>query len=225
MATSVTPTGSVSSAAQQTIATSQLGKDDFLKLLVTQLRYQDPMNPLQGTDFVSQLAQFSSLEQLSNINTSLTQSIQSNQLMSQSLSNSMAAGLIGKDIRATGDTFTYAGTADPVRLGYTLPGSADTAVVKIYDQAGGLVRTINGTGTSAGANTFTWDGKNDQGEQLPSAKYSFKVEAADAKGTAISASPFLYGTISGVRFKADGAYFVIDGTEVALSDVLEILQT
>ncbi|MGA9120044.1 MAG: flagellar hook capping FlgD N-terminal domain-containing protein, partial [Bacteroidota bacterium] len=89
------------SPVQTATASNQLGKDDFLKLLVTQLQNQDPLNPLQGTEFVAQLAQFSSLEQLTNINSSLEQNIQSNQLMTQSIGNSLAATLVGKDVRAS----------------------------------------------------------------------------------------------------------------------------
>lgn len=222
MAMTIPAVGS-SSTAVTNASNSTLGKDDFLKLLVSQLKNQDPMNPMQGTEFASQLAQFSSVEQLQNLNTTLTQSVQANQLMTQSIGNSLAATLIGKDVRATGSSFTYSGP-DPVRLGYTLTADAHSADVKVYNQSGGLVRTITGTGTSNGDNTFTWDGTDDHGQKAPVGKYTFKVEASDDQGAPLTASPYLYGTIGGVRFKADGAYFMIDGAEVALSDVLEILK-
>jgi flagellar basal-body rod modification protein FlgD len=222
MSTTVPAVGGTNTSVPS-VSNSSLGKDDFLKLLVSQLKNQDPMNPMQGTEFASQLAQFSSVEQLQNLNATLTQSVQANQIMTQSIGNSLAATLIGKDVKATGSTFTTTGTG-PVHLGYTLPAGIDKAVVRIYDASGGLVRTLQGTGTASGDNTFTWDGANDQGTQVPGGKYTFKVEALDAKGAPVTASPFMEGTIGGVRFKSDGAYFVIDGTEVALADVLEILK-
>jgi flagellar basal-body rod modification protein FlgD len=204
-------------------SSSVMGKDDFLKLLVKQLQNQDPMNPMDGTQFASQLAQFSSVEQLSNINTTLTQSVSSNQLLSQSISNSLAASIIGKDIRASGDAFNYAGSGGQ-QLGYTLSSAADTVSVGIYDTAGKLVRTLKGSGVSAGDNTFTWDGKNDLGNSVASGKYTLKVTAKDSKGASITSSSYIFGNVSAVRYKANGAVFVVDGTEIPLSDVLEIMQ-
>jgi flagellar basal-body rod modification protein FlgD len=200
-----------------------LGKDDFLKMLVMQLRYQDPMSPMQSTEFAAQLAQFSSVEQLSNINTMLSQSIDASYLMTQAISNSLSATLIGKEVRATADAFHYRGSGD-VKLGYTLPQTAGSVVVKIYDESGTLVRTINNAGTSEGDNSFTWDGKDESGQTLGSGKYKFTVEAKDSNSNALTVSQFIYGTINGVRFKAEGSFFVVDGSEIPLSHILEIMQ-
>lgn len=200
-----------------------LGKDDFLKLLVTQLRYQDPMNPMQGTEFAAQLAQFSSVEQLSNINTTLNQSLDANHLLTQSITNSLATTMIGKDVRATGDSVQYSGTGDR-KLGYTLATAADAVTVKVFDSTGGLVRTMKMSGLNSGDNTFTWDGKDDNGASLAAGKYSFTVEASDAKGLTVKADLYTYGTVSAVRFKSDGTVFVVDGLEIPLANILEIMQ-
>ena len=93
-----------------------LGKDDFLKLLITQMRYQDPLSPMDNTQFLAQMAQFSSLEQMQNLNESFDQSM----LLSQSLNNSSAAGFIGRHVRASGDGVTL-GPSGSVELGYFLP--------------------------------------------------------------------------------------------------------
>ncbi|NIS39011.1 flagellar hook capping protein, partial [Candidatus Saccharibacteria bacterium] len=88
--------------SQQNNSSSEriLGKDDFLKMLVTQLNYQDPLNPMESTDFSAQLAQFSSLEQLSNIDETLQASLEANYLLATSINNTMAATIIGKQVRA-----------------------------------------------------------------------------------------------------------------------------
>ncbi len=223
MATSVSAVQS-STPTPATGATNQLGKDDFLRLLVTQLQNQDPLNPLQGTEFVSQLAQFSSLEQLTNINGSLTQNLQASQMMTQSIGNSLAATLVGKDVRASTNALQYSGTSS-LSLGYTLDTAANAVDIKIYDGSGALVRTMNGLSVDAGDHGFTWDGTNDAGQQLGGGKYTFTVDAKDSSGNAVSATPYILGTVSAIRFRSDGTYFVVDGTEVPISDVLEIMNS
>lgn len=200
---------------------ASMGKDDFLKLLVNQLRFQDPMNPLTGTEFAAQLAQFSSVEQLSNINTNLTQSLQANQLLALSINNALSATIIGKEVKATTDAFHFDGTKN-VTLGYSLPSNADSATVKIYDGAGNLVKTINQTGTDKGDNTIAWDGTNDNGKTLAAGNYTFAVSAKNSKGESVAASGFIIGIVDSVRFKADGGVFVVDGMEVPLAKILEI---
>jgi flagellar basal-body rod modification protein FlgD len=199
-----------------------LGKDDFLKMLITQLRHQDPLNPMDGTDFAAQLAQFSSLEQLANINSSLSESIVTNQYLTQAVSNTMSASLIGHEVRATASSFEYSGDSQ-VKFGYELPANAKTAVVKIYDQNNQLVRTING-GTDKGQQTVTWDGKNEQGSSMAAGTYHFTVDAPDVTGTAQTVGTYIFGTVSAVRFKSTGAVFVIDGAEIPLADILEIMK-
>jgi flagellar basal-body rod modification protein FlgD len=199
-----------------------LGKDDFLKLLITQLRYQDPLEPMKGTEFAAQLAQFSSVEQLANINTNLTQTLATNQLMTQSIGNSLAATMIGKDVKASANEFRFTGTGD-VQLGYTLPVSAAEVSVRVYDSTGTLVRTITNAPTVKGDSTVVWDGMNDNGQLVAEGKYTFKVEALDASKAALTALPFVYGTISAVRFTAEGTMFVVDGVEIPISQILELL--
>jgi flagellar basal-body rod modification protein FlgD len=199
-----------------------LGKDDFLKMLVTQLRHQDPMNPMDGTEFAAQLAQFSSLEQLSNINTNLEDSIGVNQILTQAISNTMGASLIGKDVRATASSFTYGGEGS-VKLGYTLPQNAKSAVVKVFDQNNKLVQTIAG-GTSKGDQVVTWTSKDADRGTAVAGTYHFTVEAVDEKGGTLTTTQFVYGTVTSIRFKSSGAVFVIDGLEVPLASILEIMQ-
>jgi flagellar basal-body rod modification protein FlgD len=211
------------SAASPTFATASsgtLGKDDFLKLLVAQLSNQDPMNPLEGTEFASQLAQFSSVEQLSNISTSLETNTSTTSLMAQAISNSLATTLIGKEIKATGNTIKFDGTT-PVDYGYTLASAAKTATVRIYDKHGNLVEEIEGAGRLEGDNKMTWDGK---GGALEAGEYTFKVDAIDEEDASITTSSFTFGTIDGVRFTASGTMFVVDGVEVPVADILEILK-
>jgi len=223
MTTSISQTllGS-SSSATETTSSGILGKDDFLKLLITQLQYQDPMNPLDGTEFAAQLAQFSSVEQLANMNETLTASIATNQLMAQSIGNALAATMIGKDVKASGNTVQWTGAGD-ARFGYTLGSDAATVTLKVYDANGTLVRTMTDTNVSSGDTAATWDGKDDAGATMAAGTYTISVEAEDATGATVSASTFLSGTVSGVRFKSTGTVFIVDGMEIPLANILEIL--
>lgn len=205
---------------------SALGKDDFLKLLTNQLRFQDPTNPMKGNEFAAQLAQFSSVEQLSNISEALDASINANYILTQAINNGLSAGFVGKEVRATGDTVTLGPPGDglrSVKLGYSLGAAANSVVVKIKNERGEVVRTLR-TGTAKGDNTFTWDGTNDAGEDVPEGKYTFSVEAKDANNHVLDVSKFMFGRVAAVRFTTEGTKFLINGQEVLLGNILEVLE-
>ena len=114
---------------------SSLGKDDFMKLMISQLKNQDPLNPMDGTEFSAQLAQFSSLEQLSNLNSYMKQSIDANAVLTQSINNTLITGLIGKDVKINGGDLQLRGQ-ESIVLGYNMPVEAKTAQIKIYNGSG-----------------------------------------------------------------------------------------
>ncbi len=211
-----------STATTATKGKSALGKDDFLKLLIVQLRNQDPMDPMKGTEFATQLAQFSSVEQLSNISSSLSESISSNQVMTQSINNALASTMIGKTVKASGNAFNVVGGGE-MKLGYTLAKDAATVTVKIYDDSKNLVRTITVDGGQKGDGTAVWDGRDDHGKQVAAGTYSFSVDAVDSAKTSVAATAFVSGTVTGIRFKSEGTVFVVDGVEIPLSQIIEIV--
>ncbi len=218
--------GEIGSTAAGSSATTQsnsiMGKDDFLKLLVAQLKNQDPSSPVDGTQFASQLAQFSSLEQLSNLNTSMTQSIQANLVLTQSINNSLTANLIGKDVKLGVNNFSYTGQ-DSTELGYSLPSNAQTADIQVYDSSGNLVRTIHDVPQSQGDHKVSWDFCDDDGNKVPEGDYTFKVDAKDFEGKDITADTYITGTINGVKFADDGTKILVGDSEYSISDILEIL--
>jgi flagellar basal-body rod modification protein FlgD len=197
-------------------ATQTLGENDFLKLLTAQMQAQDPLNPMDSANFAAQLAQFSSVEQLTNINTKLT-----NLAASQaSLQNTMASDLIGKKVTVAGNTATLNGQAV---MPYTLPSDASAVAVSIYDATGALVRTAVLGQQSAGNNSYTWDGKDQNGNALPAGKYAFAISAVDASGQAIAATTLTSGTVTGISFNNNVTSLTLDNTtQVQLGDVHEI---
>ena len=203
---------------------SILGKDDFLKLMLMQLKYQDPMSPMDSSQYSAQLAQFSSLEQLSNMNSLLEMSVNANFQLTQAVSNTMSAALIGKEVKLTGNEIVYNGQ-ESTGLGYNLAGEADTVEIKIYNEAGAVIKTIKNLPGGKGDHKLSWDFTDDNGEKVAKGKYTFSVEAKSLNGQTISSEVYRTGIIDAVRFTEDGTKLVINNVEYFLSDVYEILNT
>lgn len=205
-----------SPAASAGGAIKTLGKEDFLKLFTVQLRAQNPLNPLDSTGFTAQLAQFSSLEQLTNIDTELKTMLS----YQSSLQNTMTTSLIGKKVTVAGNTVALNGQAE---LHYFLPQDASKTTIAIRDASGGLVRQMELAGEAAGTRSASWDGKDQNGATLPPGAYTFTVEAVNNTGQAIGATTLTTGTVTGVVYENNMTYLSIDNAQrVQLGDILEI---
>ncbi|MCJ7830769.1 MAG: flagellar hook assembly protein FlgD [Desulfobacterales bacterium] len=207
-----------SNAGGQAVQETALGKDDFLLLLVAQMKNQDPLNPSDSTEFTAQLAQFSSLEQLQNVNSNL----ESLQQVQADLMNSQAVNLIGKTIKAKDNALRLAGGAAE-EIQFDLKGDANAVLVNIYDLLGGLVRTIQNTDQfSAGENSLTWDGTDNTGQQAPDGNYAFEVLASDALGNLIGTAAFTKGQATAATFDGGTASLWIGNQEVPMSTIIEV---
>ncbi|MBI5837321.1 MAG: flagellar hook assembly protein FlgD [Candidatus Eisenbacteria bacterium] len=198
---------------------SALGKEDFLLLLTAQLRNQDPMQPIQNEAFVAQLAQFSSLEQMQNMNDGMATSI----LLNQSVNNSLTTGLIGRDVEARGDQFTLS-AGGKVDLGFNLSGAAGSVKVEVVDSSGKVVATVKSGSMGEGSHTVAWDGNGADGQPAPAGEYTFKVTATDAKGAAVPAETLVRGRVTGVKFSHGQTYLLVGDRSVSLSDVTQIVE-
>jgi flagellar basal-body rod modification protein FlgD len=209
----------VGSQAAQTSKSQQsvMGKDDFLHLLVTQLQNQDPLNPADATQFTSQLATFSSLEQLQNINSTLS-GVSTSQTV---LTNSQAVDYIGKQIQALGDqVYLKDGKADPIE--FNVADDAAGVYVKIYDQYGDYVQDLELGPMASGQQQAQWDGLDHNGQKVPDGSYRYEASALDADGNAVSVTSFTKGTVSGVYYKNGIAYLVTADQEVPLGSVVHV---
>ena len=193
-----------------------LGKEAFMNLLVTQLTHQDPLEPMENTEFVAQLAQFSSLEQLWNVNGNL----QANVLLTQSLQNSLMSGLIDRDIRFEGNNIILNESGEGT-LYYTL-NTAAVVKVEILDANENVVRTLELGQRSAGNNQELWDGNDDFGQSLDSGVYSYRITATDHDGNDVFAQTYTVGTVTGVRFSGGNPILLIGDFEVSPSEIVEI---
>jgi flagellar basal-body rod modification protein FlgD len=223
MVNPITNTSNSAGTSKTTAASkSSLGKDDFMKLMISQLKNQDPLNPMDGTAFSAQLAQFSSLEQLTNLNNYMKQSVDANATLTQSINNTLITGLIGRDVKLSGGDLKVTGQ-DSITLGYNLPVEVRSGVINIYNESGALVRTINGIPTSTGSDKLSWDLTDNNGNKLPNGKYKFEVEAVNMSGDKLTLDIFKLGTIDGVRFTDQGTVLIVDGAEYSLGDISEVL--
>lgn len=206
---------------RQTGSQQILGKDDFLQLLVTKLQYQDPLKPMDDEDFIAQLAQFSSLEQMNNIAEGIQSSNQWDFLQMQSMNNVMAAGFIGKDVKAE-FSGVYADADNKPVISYTTTQYAEEINFTILDSDGVAVRTLSIEDVAAGAGSVEWDGKDQRGNRVAEGYYTVEVSAETPSGDSFTPRLSLIGKVSTVIYRDGQAYLVVDGTEVSLGDVAAI---
>jgi flagellar basal-body rod modification protein FlgD len=212
----ITAVDNIYNSAQRASPEKTLGKDDFLNLLVTQLRYQNPLSPLNNTEFTAQLAQFSSLEQLNNINTQLHDLI----LFQNSLQNTLTNTLIGRKVKISGNEVYLKDNAD---ISYTLQENVSKVKISIYNSGGELVKEVNLGQQTSGEKNYMWDGTDNNGTLLPEGNYQIKVEAFDDSGDPVNVSTMVYGTVTGITFDNNITYLIIDNkTKIQLSDIKEI---
>lgn len=195
-----------------------LEQGDFLKLLVTKLANQDPLNPAGDTEFIAQLAQFSELEQAIKTNENLER-LAAGQF---SLINAQALSLIGREVVVdTGGALSlHEGQANPILV--RVPEGAGSAAVKIFDAAGKPVRTLTLTDLASGQQTLVWDGLDEGGNVMPDATYSYEFEVLDPSGEKLEAASFIVLTIQGVNFQGGLPILVSGEQEVPFDAIVEI---
>jgi len=190
-----------------------MGKDDFLKLLVNQLKYQDPINPMGNTEFASQLAQFSQLESLQQLNTSAENQL----VLDQSLNNSFMINLIGKDVEAYGNKIKVEGGNTEIK--YSIASKAEVKI-KIYNEDGTLIKTIDQGTLKGGEHKFSWDGMADSG-LVANGNYRFEIEAKDGDAD-VTSYGMITGTISGISYDQGSPYITVNGESINLGDIISV---
>jgi len=199
-----------------------MGKEDFLKLLVTQLRYQDPMSPEDPKDFVAQLAQFSSLEQQMNTNQSLQNMGTIFETLTQAQNMAQGVSLLGKTVSGGGNQITVAG-GKATTASFQLPTDAKELLVGIFDLNGQQVRILNMGSQPAGAVTIPWDGKDGQGKTAADGVYTYQVAAQDIGGKAIEVDNYFTGKVQEVSQDSQGVWVKVDGRQVLLENIVSVV--
>ncbi len=200
---------------------SELGKQQFLELLTTQLEHQDPLNPMNDKEFVAQLAQFSSLEQLTNISSGV------DDLNKGATQDKMlgAVNYIGKKVLASGEAISKNGeNVSPVRFSLEEPSSK--TYVNVLDGNGNVVQSSELGAFQAGDYTYQWDGQRFTGEEAPNGEYTVNFAATDANGKSVMVDKKIAGEVVGVEKKDGAASLVLNGgRSINLSDVKEVISS
>jgi flagellar basal-body rod modification protein FlgD len=212
-ALSVTSTAATSSSSS---TTSSLTSSDFLNLLVNELQTQDPLDPTNSTDFINQLTSYANFDEQQTLNTNLSSLATSfNSLLTLNASN-----YIGKTVEAKADTATL--QDGQASFGYSLNSGASSVTLTVTDSSGNAVWTGSGT-TTAGSNSFTWDGKTTDGTQLSDGgQYSLSVTATDSSGNSVSGYTTVSGKVTGVDSSSGTPMLTVGGTSISISSIIGV---
>ncbi len=204
---------------QQAPKKNELGQDEFLRLMLTQIKHQDPFKPMENGEFISQMAQFSTVSGIEKMQSSLdtmSSTFTSNQVL-------QASSLIGRNVLVPGNTGTLE-EEGTIEGAYDLPASSGNVFMNIYDPSGNLVQQ-HGLGVQQqGQNRFSWDGAMQDGSRAPIGNYTVGIEYTTA-GTTVAAETLMQARIESVNFSAQGNDFTLttaNGQTLALADVRQI---
>lgn len=199
----------------------EIGKEMFLKLLVTQLKHQDPLNPMSDKESVAQMAQLAQLEQVTNIGKGIT-----NVLKAMSAQQAVGASTyIGKSVQAAGNGITIK-SGKPTTVEYRLGANASKVMAHIYDKDGKIVRSVKLGALSKGTHKLDWDGKSTGGKTLADGQYTVRLVAEDKNGQPLTVPTTVEGKVNGVTVDQGTVVLMLaDGRKVRLHDVTKITES
>jgi flagellar basal-body rod modification protein FlgD len=192
----------------------------FLTMFTTELQYQDPTNPLESYELAAQLAQFSTVSVLTELN----DNIEAQESYLSSINNALMVDLIGKEVTASSSTVQVAdGKAQ--EAAYTLGDAASSVTVNIYDADGALIRRMDMGELESGAHSLSWDGLDDSGNAVEDGQYTIEVEATDKDGNTVDASTTITDKVYSVQLNDSTTYLILggsDGVPVPISAIADV---
>lgn len=201
------------------VGNNQLDKDSFLKLLLAQMKNQDPTNPLKSHEMAAQLAQFTQLEKLTNIDESIG-GLRKDQ---QPLQSYESLNLIGKAVSGDSSKVIHTASTEAHNIRFNLGQDAQKAKIEIKDAAGAVVRTMELASLKKGRNEFSWNGQLEDGTKASPGDYSISIEAHGSNGRKLAVETKFNGIIDGVQFTSQGPMLTIGKQQLRLSDVSKIV--
>lgn len=213
----VDATGAVDTSTQSGKSKQSLNKDlnQFLTLLVTQLKNQDPLEPLKANEFTNQLVQFASVEQQINQNSNLEKLL----TLQKSTQVSSMVGYLGRTIEATGQKFQLQNGAG--KFTYTLGANVQDTTITIQNDKGLTVYSGPGK-TASGKHTFSWDGKSNSGQQMPDGPYTVNISAKDHLGNLQDVTQTVFGTVTGAGVDGGSAMLDMGAVRTKMDNVISV---
>jgi len=197
-----------------------LGKQAFLNLLTTQLQFQDPLKPMESTEFVAQLAQFRALEQGIETNKRLDTLVERSAVMNRL----NAAELLGRNVEVAGGTVLHQAN-QPEQISYRLNADAEEVVIHVANGLGRVVRTLTMKGfQNKGPHQVEWDGKNNQGIAVPPDQYTFIGASIDRTGQPIPIDMTTKGEVTGISYDDGKVFASVNGSDVPVEAIVSVLR-
>lgn len=202
------------------MAIEALGKQAFLNLLTTQLQFQDPLKPMESTEFIAQLAQFRALESALETNKALDTLVQG----STAMNNMGAAGLLGKTVEVVGGAISHqAGQTETVS--YRLPADATEVFIMVKNEAGRSVKNITiKEAQGQGAHQVIWDGKDNDGNAAPAGTYTYAGVLKDGSGQVGPVRIHTGGEVTGISYEPGGPFATVNGVNVKVEEIVKVLK-
>lgn len=215
MVSDVSLSSAIQSQANTQASSSALATDfsQFLTLLTVQLQNQDPLSPMETNEFTNQLVAFTGVEQQINTNQKLDDLV----ALNLGSSFSQAQNYVGKSISYVSSEFSY--TGEPASIRYSLSESAAYSNIKVLNEAGAVVYSVDAAKT-AGAHNFTWNGETNNGLPATPGTYEIVVDALDAQENPIRATSVVTGRVNGVETQDGGIYLIVGDRAVSVANVL-----
>jgi flagellar basal-body rod modification protein FlgD len=195
----------------------KLGRDAFMKLFLAQMNHQDPLNPMDTSQFSSQLAQFSTLEQLYNVN----ENLESIEGIASSDNKYNALGLMGKDIQAQSDSLLLTDDS-PATGAFYLDTAAEGCIVRIYDEKGEAIKDIDMEEQWAGTHSFEWDGRDKNGNMRSSGVYHYSVSAVSPEGDMLNVEKYIEGTVTRVSLFEEEPVIYVKDIPMNMKEIINI---
>ncbi len=209
------------SKKMRTTGNNQLGKDAFMTLLLTQMKNQDPTNPLKSHEMAAQLAQFTQLEKLNNINEGIVSLRKDN----EPSHNFQALAFIGKTITTDNSKVSRLDADATHQVRFNLPADSQITKMAVKDAAGNVVRNLEFKNLKTGKNEVEWNGMTEEGAKAPVGEYTVAVTATGSNGRGLAVEMKTEGVISGVNFTPHGPQLMVGKQIVNMADVKSITES
>ena len=195
----------------------EMGEDQFLQLLTTQMANQDPLDPMSNEQFVAQLAQFSSLEQLIGMKSGMDALY----MGMASMNNATMANLVGTEVVALGNGISYDGEGE-VTVHFSTPEDVTSSQLNVYDSEGSLVYSVELGAQEEGEGSAVWNGLNNDGVEVPEGDYTFSVTGTTEDGVTVDITELVSGPVDEMDYSSGSPMPTVQGIDLTIGDILRL---